>query len=94
MRHVQHAVRLLPLQLVLDVHGRLRLHREADQAQYQKDGRVRVLSARLQMRLRLGVALVELVRAAAQPFGALVVALAAQQRRMVAVCALQRVSQV
>ena len=39
---LQHAVRLLPLELMLDVDSSLRLHREADQAQGQKDGRVRV----------------------------------------------------
>lgn len=41
-RDAQHAVSLVPVQVVLDVHGRLRLHCEADEAKDEEEGGVRV----------------------------------------------------
>lgn len=50
---VQHAIRLVPSQLVLDIDSRLRLDHETDQTDAQKEGRVCVFLLRLEECLRV-----------------------------------------
>ena len=93
VRHVQHAVGLVPLELVLDVYGRLCLHREADEAQRQQESGIRVAPPRLKLRLRLWIALVQGVEAAGEAGGALdalvLVLVMAEQWRAVAAMVLR-----
>lgn len=97
MGHVQHAIWLLPFELVLDVHSRLRLHGKADEAQGQQEGSIRVLSPCLELCLCLWVSLVEVVCAPAQQtlVDGVVLGLAPQQRGVgAAIGALEGGSQV
>jgi len=66
VRHVQHAVRLLPFQLMLDVYRRLGLDCEAHQTQRKQKRGVSVLLPRLVLGLHLGVPLVEVMCAPSQ----------------------------
>lgn len=45
---IQHAIRLVPSELVLDIDSRLRLDHETDQTETQKEGRVCVFLLRLE----------------------------------------------
>lgn len=95
--HVQHAIRLLPFELVLDIYGRLRLHSEADQTQGQQESSIRVLSPCLELCLCLRVSLMKVVCAPAQQtlFDSVVLGLAPQQRGVgAAIGALEGGSQV
>jgi hypothetical protein len=57
--HVQHAVGLVPLELLLGIRRRLGLDAEADQAQDQEQGRIRVSPPRDIPRQLLGISAVE-----------------------------------
>ncbi len=53
VENLQHAKRLIPSQFVLNIHCRLRLYDETDQAQPEKERRVCVFPLRSQLRLRI-----------------------------------------
>ena len=84
--HVEHAKGLFPLQLVLNVDGRLGLHREADQTQDQQEGSVDVASPCLELGLRFWVSLIGRVGAGAEEpaiLSTLIFALPVAQKRRV-----------
>lgn len=53
VHHLQHAVRFIPVQLMLNIYRGLRLHNETSQTQQQESGRDHVLAPSLLLRIAL-----------------------------------------